>query len=169
MEIYDRAMYCTNKHSTTDDCLGLTDGLLTNHENDVIYVFGVNHAKTNMSSYASMSVYDANYFWGVDGFGDSIMDGSVWNYISPNSSLNSLYENTFPYMYILEIRRNCTNKVNTCLEVSYSPTDSLSTGFIPLKDIVVIIERMYNNPVTHVGPDPSEVVLPIILHMRYNN
>ena len=169
MDIYDRAMYCTNKHSTTDDCVGLTDGLLTNHENDVIYVFGVNHAKTNMSSYASTSVYDANYFWGVDGFGDSIMDGSVWNYISPNSSFNSLYENTFPYMYILEIRRNCTNKKNTCLEVSYSATDSLSTGFIPLKDIVVIIERMYNNPVTHVGPDPSEVVLPVILHMRYKN
>ena len=72
-------------------------------------------------------------------------------------------------MYILEIRRNCTNKKNTCLEVSYSATDSLSTGFIPLKDIVVIIERMYNNPVTHVGPDPSEVVLPVILHMRYKN
>ena len=73
MEIYDRAVYCENKHIDTDDCIGLTDGLLTNDDNDVIYVIGVNHAKTNMSSYASISVYDANYFWGVDGIGDDIM------------------------------------------------------------------------------------------------
>ena len=169
MEIYDRAIFCKNKHNTTNDCIGITDGLLSNNENDVIYVFGVNHAKTNMSSYASMSVYDANYFWGVDGIGDSIMDGSIWNYISLNSSLNSLFQKVFPYMYVLEIRRNCNNNKNTCLEVSSSPTDGFTTGFIPLKDIVVLIERMYNNPLTHVGPDPSEVVLPVILHMRYES
>ena len=117
-----------------------------------------------MSSYACMMQI---IFGGVDGIGDSIMDGSIWNYISLNSSLNSLFQKVFPYMYVLEIRRNCNNKKNTCLEVSSSPTDGFTTGFIPLKDIVVLIERMYNNPLTHVGPDPSEVVLPVILHMRY--
>ena len=169
MEIYDRAVFCENQHATADECVGLTDGLLTNNENDVIYVVGVNHAKTNMSSYASMSVYDANYFWGIDGIGDGIMDNSVWNYMSPPDSLKDAIMRALSFMYVIEIRRNCKDNKATCLQVSSSPTDGFTTGFIPLKDIVVLIERMYNNPETHVGPDPSEVILPLILHMRYTD
>ena len=167
MEIYDRAIFCENKYSTTDDCVGLTDGLLTEDENDVIYVLGINHAKTNMSSYASISVYDANYFWGVDGLGDAVMDSSVWNYITPNDTLKDTVQRALSFMYVIEIRRQCKDNKETCLEVSSSATDGFTKGFIPLKDIVVLIERMYNNPVTHVGPDPSEVILPLIVHMRY--
>jgi len=168
MEIYDRAIFCENKYSTTDDCVGLTDGLLTEDENDVIYVLGINHAKTNMSSYASISVYDANYFWGVDGLGDAVMDNSVWNYITSNDTLKDTVQRALSFMYVIEIRRECKDNKETCLEVSSSATDGFTKGFIPLKDIVVLIERMYNNPVTHVGPDPSEVILPLIVHMRYN-
>ena len=42
-------------------------------------------------------------------------------------------------------------------------------GFIPLKDTVVLTERMYNNPLTHVGPDPNEVIMPIVIHMKRRN
>jgi hypothetical protein len=135
----------------------------------VIYIIGVNHAKTNMSSYASMSVYDANYFWGVNGIGDDIMDGSVWNYISPISTYKENFQKVFSFMYVIEIRRQCKDNITTCLQISSSPTYELTSGFIPLNDIVVLIERMYNNPDTHVGPDPSEVILPIIVHMRYKS
>ena len=167
MEIYNRAEFCDDRHDNTNDCMKISDGLLTNDENDVIYVIGVNHAKTNMSSYASISVYDADYFWGVDGIGDEIMDNSVWNYISPITTLKTYQETVLPYLYIIEIRRSCQPNKTTCLEVSSLATDTITTGFIPLKDIVVLIERMYNHPQTHVGPDQSEVVLPIIIHMRY--
>ena len=166
MEIYNRAEFCDDRHDNTNDCMKISDGLLTNDENDVIYVIGVNHAKTNMSSYASISVYDADYFWGVDGIGDEIMDNSVWNYISPITTLKTYQETVLPYLYIIEIRRSCQPNKTTCLEVSSLATDTFTTGFIPLKDIVVLIERMYNHPQTHVGPDQSEVVLPIIIHMR---
>ena len=163
MEIYDRAIFCETMNDQ-QDCYGLTDGLLTDDETDVLYVIGMNHALTNMSSYASMSVYDGDTFWGVNGIGDTQMDNTVWNYLRPDESPTPGIEKTLPYLYVMEIRRNCTTP--NCLEVPSSATKSFTTGFIPLKDIVVLTERMYNHPDTHVGPDPSEVVLPIAIHMR---
>ena len=85
-----------------------------------------------------------------------------------NDTLKGTIQRALSFMYVIEIRRQCKDNKETCLEVSSSATDGFTKGFIPLKDIVVLIERMYNNPVTHVGPDPSEVILPLILHMRYN-
>ena len=44
-------------------------------------VAGVNHAQTNMSSYSSMSIYDATYLWGVEEVGDTLAD-TVWKYLN---------------------------------------------------------------------------------------
>jgi len=162
-DIYARAEKCANKDSS---CYGLMDGLLTEDDEDIIIVVGVNHALTNVSSYASMAIYDAIYLWGVDAVGNKDMEDTVWNYVIPGEAPTAAIQAAIPYLYAYEVRRNCsaTHRQN-CMEVP-SSTTSEHKAFIPLKDPVVFTERMYNSPITHVGPDPSEVIMPIVLHMR---
>ena len=162
-EIYRRANICANNE---DNCYGIMDGLLTTNKTDVIIVVGINHALTNISSYASMAIYDANYLWGVDGIGNEQMEGTIWNYVLPGEAPTKEIEQALPYLYAYEIRRNCsTTYRQNCLEVAYK-TSSDHKAFISLQDPVALTERMYNSPITHVGPDPSEVIMPVVIHMR---
>ena len=55
--------------------------------------------------------------------------------------------------------------ISNCLQVPYSPTLD-NKAVVPLSDPIVITERMYNNPITHVGPYLPDVILPTIIHLR---
>ena len=55
--------------------------------------------------------------------------------------------------------------ITNCLQVPYIP-NSENKAVIPISDPIVITERMYNNPITNVGPYLSDVILPIIVHLR---
>ena len=46
-----------------------------------------------------------------------------------------------------------------------TPTSNVK-AVIPLNDPVVVTERMYNNPITHVGPELEDTILPYIVHLR---
>ena len=162
-DIYARTEECSQKDGV---CYGLMDGLLTEDDEDVIVVVGVNHALTNVSSYASMAAYDATYLWGVDAVGNDDMEDTVWNYVMRGEAPTAAIQAALPYLYAYEVRRNCsTTHSQNCMEIP-SSTTSEHKAFIPLKDPVVFTERMYNSPITHVGPDPNEVIMPIVLHMR---
>jgi len=162
-DIYARAERCAEKDAS---CYGLMNGLLTEDDDDVIVVVGVDHALSNVSGYASMAIYDATYLWGVNAAGDTELEGTVWNYVVPGDAPSAAIQAALPYLYAYEVRRNCssTHRQN-CMSVP-ATTTSEHKAFIPLKDPVVITERMYNSPITHVGPDPSEVIMPIVIHMR---
>jgi hypothetical protein len=167
--IYARADECKSPKYPNISCYGVSNGLLTEDDDDVIIVLGVNHAITNVSSYASIAVYDAEYWWGVNAIGNDKMEDTVWNYVVPGEEPTTAIQASLPYLYAYEFRRNCSVVTNkNCLEVAYKVTID-GEGFIPLKDTVVLTERMYNNPLTHVGPDPNEVIMPIVIHMKRRN
>ena len=81
--------------------------------------------------------------------------------------INDQTRKILPYIYVYEIRRNCKS-ISNCLEVPYIP--SLDTkAVVPLSNPIVITERMYNNPITNVGPYLPDVILPTIIHMVKKN
>ena len=124
---------------------------------------GVNHALTNMARYSSMSIYDATYLWGVQEVGDTLLTDTVWNYLNV-SQFDQVHQRALPYLYVYEIRRNCS-QISNCLQVPSKPSTD-NKAVIGLQDPIVIAERMYNNPETHVGPNLDDVILPVVIHLK---
>ena len=110
-----------------------------------------------------MIVYDSKYLWGVYTIGNDDLENTVNSYLQPWVLQDQDIAQTLKFMYIYEIRRNC-NDINNCITIPN--TFNKNIPFIPYDDVVIIAERMYNNPVTHVGPDKDSVILPIVLHFR---
>ena len=166
-ETYNIASICNRlqnlNHTGIISCDGTSDGLLTDNSDDKYIVVGVNHAKTQMARYSSLSVYDSKYLWGVYTIGNDDLENTVNAYIQHQVLHDPDIAQATPYMYIYEIRRDCEN-INNCITIP--STFNKNIPFIPYDDVVIIAERMYNNPVTHVGPDKDSVILPIVLHFR---
>jgi hypothetical protein len=160
-KIYRDAQICQMENIT---CNGVKNGKLTYNESDVILTVGVNHVLTGLSSYTSISIYDATYLWGVYTAGDTDLEDTVWNYIDIKDYDNDIFKNALPYIYVYEIRRDCQN-IKNCIQVPSKPTTDVK-AVIPINDPVVITERMYNNPITHVGPALENVILPITIHLK---
>ena len=149
-KVYVRSELCAKVH-----CDRIADGLLKN--DDVLVAVGVNHAATSMSSYSSLSVYDAAYFFGTDAVGNDQLLGTASAYVA--DTLPSFMQAALPYLYAVQIRRNCSGAANrSCLEVPQSS--------IPPNHAVLLAERAYNNNDTHVGPVETALVLPLIIHLR---
>ena len=159
--IYRKSKICETLNIS---CNGVMNGKLSSDETDVIIVVGVNHAMTEMSLYASMSIYDETYLWGVYTIGNDDLVNTVWNYINVNDYHDHISEKVLPFIYVYEIRRDCKDIYN-CISVPSIPTSDVK-AVIPLNDPVVITERMYNNPVTHVGPELEDVILPVVIHLK---
>ena len=81
-----------------------------------------------------------------------------------NSPLPHIFVQVLPYIYVYETRRDCKDIIN-CIEVPSIPTSEVK-AVIPLNDPIVFTERMYNNPITHVGPELEDVILPYTIHLR---
>ena len=160
-KIYRDAQICEKLNVS---CNGVANGKLTEDESDVILTVGVNHALTGISSYSSMSIYDATYLWGVYTAGDTELEDTVWKYINKDDYHDHISQNALQYIYVYEIRRNCKDITN-CIQVPSKPTTDVK-AVIPLNDPVVITERMYNNPITHVGPELEDVILPYTIHLK---
>ena len=142
------------------DCYKLMNATFA--ETDVFYVVGVNHAMTNMSVYASISIYDAAYFWGVSAVGNDVYEGSASHYISGSDmSITDTMNVSLPYLYVYEFRRSCDHR-SYCQAIPYMPV----SAFIPLDNPTALMERLYDNPLTHVGADNASIVAPYIIHMR---
>ena len=157
VEMYRRLAFCRAHWNDTAECPRLMNATLAS--SDVLYVVGVNHALTNMSSYMSVAIYDVEYFWGVSAVGNEALQNSAVHFVQTN--LTDTMNASLPYIYVYEFRRECGDRPY-CLSIPYSPGDA----FIPLDDPVAITERLYDNPLTHVGADSSSVVAPYVIHIR---
>jgi len=157
IDMYRRFVYCNTHWNDTAYCPRLMNATL--EASDVLYVVGVNHALTNMSNYMSVSIYDVKYFWGVSAVGNEALQGSAVHYAHEN--LTNTTRLSIPYLFVYEFRRECGDRPY-CQSVPYLPGDA----FIPMNDPVSITERLYDNPLTHVGANSNSVVAPYVLHVR---
>jgi hypothetical protein len=154
--IYRRLLYC-QEHWDENVCPGMLNATLV--KGDSLFVVGVNHALTNMSSYMSVAIYDLTYFWGVSAVGNEVLDGSASHFVQP--SLTDTMNASLPYLYVYEFSRVCEERPY-CQEVA----SSFGEPFIPFDDPVGITERLYDNPLTHVGPEPTDIIPPYVIHIR---
>lgn len=151
LEMYRRAMLCQHNESK---CYKLMNATLTDTDNDTIIVVGVNHAMTNMSSYSSISIYDAKYLWGVYAVGNEQLAYTAKPYMHQSSLMK--------YFYVYTFRRDCGTTPN-CYSIPSNPS---LDAFIPLENPIAITERSYDNPITHVGPNPSDIIMPVVIHIK---
>ncbi len=134
---------------TTYTTFSGADQALRDDPNDFYYVLGVNHYLTRFATYSSITVFNNQSHLGVL---------SVLNNAFPGSGSVFLPQNPLsPYLYAYKIARHC-NGQPYCVEV---PTQFPG---VALDETLSVVERAYLNPQTKVGPDYSEIIMPILLH-----
>eukprot|EP00928_Gymnodinium_smaydae_P043674 TRINITY_DN29218_c0_g5_i2.p1 TRINITY_DN29218_c0_g5~~TRINITY_DN29218_c0_g5_i2.p1 ORF type:complete len:595 (+),score=77.91 TRINITY_DN29218_c0_g5_i2:1133-2917(+) len=119
--------------------------LLSSDPDDFMVVVGVNHAKAKMASYTSISIYDFRRAAGIKGIVDPELDNTALHYLDPEKVPFA------PFLYAYTFARNCSRSaapVGACYDVPYS-----GVSYLDAHAGALFIERSYDNPVTHVGPD----------------
>ena len=184
------ASYICDNHQIHHFCRGDQMGRLSESKDDVILVVGVNHAMANMSGYSSLSVYDQPTLWGVLSVGDEDMRGTAEQYVSSDDDISPELAQALPFLFAYQIKRNCSSMTGMspsrssskysskyprmqamagdhsigCLEIP-SKRSKNNSLFVPLDHPIVLAERMYNNPLSHVGPSYGEIVHSVQIHM----
>ena len=70
----------------------------------------------------------------------------------------------FPYMFVVEVARDCSLSKNYCVELAYKGgEDDL---IISISDPIFFIERMYLHPGTKSGPAVVETIMSKLIHFR---
>jgi len=130
--------------------------VLSDNDQDFMIVTGVNHKATNRADYASLALVGIADLNSIGGINDSNYTGSAEHYLGEDDEVSK-------YLYAYIFARNCTGR-KFCYQAA-------STGnvSIPLTDNIVFVERMYVNPVTHIGGDESEMINPYIIHYAPTN
>lgn len=129
-------------------------GVLFTGPEDFYYAYGVNHAATGKSTYASVSVYALQHVVGIAGANDSEgYVGSADAFLSADPAVGQLYA--------WKIARDCGADPH-CLEVSYG---GCPTGIDDGK-IGTFAFRAYVEPTTATAPDPSTLVVDRLLRFR---
>eukprot|EP00042_Codosiga_hollandica_P053524 m.702997 g.702997 ORF g.702997 m.702997 type:complete len:481 (-) comp58714_c0_seq7:1390-2832(-) len=124
---------------------------LSNDTEDFILMVGIIHNQTPapMASYTNIVVYDVLKQMGVAAFMDDVITGSAQQY--------GVYTNAF---YAFKFARTCGHSEQYCYAV---PT---TFPGVPLDYPLTFVERAYVNPATNVGPDPAQLLPPVILHFK---
>lgn len=125
---------------------------------------GVNHGLTNQSLYSSLTAYNYPKLAPglLTGLGYTIMEsmdlsGTAEKYLDVKSPAG-------PYMYVIEVARDCSESKNLCVILASTGTsDELTIGE---KDPIVFIERNYIHPGTKSGPAVAETIMPKLIHFR---
>jgi len=77
----------------------------------------------------------------------------------------SMSDPAAPYIYVIEIARDCSSSTNFCVELASKGTEDELV--ISEKDPIVFIERNYINPAgTKSGPAVAETIMPKLIHFR---
>lgn len=121
---------------------------------DFYYAYGVNHAATGKSTYASVSVYAMQHLVGVAGATDALgYAGSADAFVpgDPNA----------PALYAWKIARDCGADPH-CLAI---PSGACPTGIEDGK-LGSFAFRAYVEPATATAPDPSTLVIDRIVRFR---
>jgi len=165
-ELVQRGKICEeldNRPDTlpTDDwsvvCRPAARSKLTEDEGDFMVFCGVNHFETGMAAYSSMSIYNYERLQGV---------ASITNddyYVTADDYIED--KDLAKYFYCYKFMRKCPDdeEGKSCFSV---PTTGDSA--IPLENNLVFIERMYDNPVTNIGPSPEMVLSARLVHFNLN-
>jgi len=121
---------------------------------DFYYAYGVNHAATGKSTYASVSVYALQHLVGIAGADDTQgYVGSADAFASADPAVGQLYA--------WKIARDCGADPH-CLEIAYG---ACPTGIDDGK-LGAFAFRAYVEPTTATAPDPSTLVIDRVLRFR---
>eukprot|EP00043_Microstomoeca_roanoka_P019649 m.224377 g.224377 ORF g.224377 m.224377 type:complete len:353 (-) comp17033_c2_seq3:2538-3596(-) len=124
---------------------------LSKDPNDFLIVVGVLHSYPSVgkATYTNVAVYDVAKAMGVGAVVDVALNGS-----------STLYDHGRPEFYVWKFARHCDNDTN-CYQVPIAPE---TFPGVPLDQNLTFVERAYLNPETDVGPDPAELLPPVVLH-----
>jgi len=126
---------------------------LQDKDDEFIIVIGVNHKATGMAAYSSLVVYDLKLLEGIYSVDDSMLNGTAMQYFT------SPKPDYAPYLFAYKFMRKCPVDEVACYSIP--STGDLS---VAIENPLLFIERMYDNPVTHVGADPSSIVAARTMH-----
>jgi hypothetical protein len=132
---------------------------LSDASEDSMVVVGVIHSATKGATYSSLSVYDLWKLQGILAISDFEVAGSSEFYLK-----GTQYEDLAPYIYVVEFTRgSCANKE----QPKYCHTvDSEGELSIPLSTPLLFMERMYYDPLTHLGMNGDTAVAPQVVHLH---
>jgi len=122
------------------DTLTLGDGA-----DELIVVYGVNHAATSKATYANCNFYGEAAWNGVAGIYSTEYAGSAEPYLPGNPLAK--------YLYVCKFVRNCGSETN-CVAV---PTGPKAHG-VQLNEPAFLGFRAYMEPATRVGPVNTELL-----------
>jgi len=110
---------------------------------EFLMVFGVNHARTGKASYSNLSVVEREHLIGVVDLNSQEMVGSARHWLPDHPLADDLYA--------ASIRRDCTGRAETCLEVPVGCPGVETGGEMHLT------LRAYLEPATGVAPAAAEL------------
>jgi len=139
--------------------------LLKDDPKDFLVVVGVIHSVLGNSTYSNLAVYNVAKSMAVGGVIDTQQNGSALPFLQ-HQILNTA-EEAFPSInvnasifYVQKFSRNCSTNEQYCFTV---PT---TFPGVPLDGMLTFAERAYLEPSTKVGPDPNNLLPPIILQFN---
>jgi hypothetical protein len=161
---------CLVLAATNNDilCRGTQRGILTESTDDMMIAIGVNHKAANMSAYSSLAIYDLENLWGVESVGDAALNGTAYRYVDAKS-IDLVLVKALPFLYVYVVKRHCDESEEgiSCISVPFQARSK--EIFVPLSHAIGFAERMYDNPISNVGPSSTEIAMPIQIHMKLNS
>jgi hypothetical protein len=137
--------------------------VLTADPSDFLMVVGVLHNLVDppMATYTNVATYDVAKSMGVTAMDNTKMAGSARPYFGFAGDADA--SDPIDMLYAIRVSRSCGPSEPYCLSV---PTDPPTFPGIPLTAALTLVERAYVNPQTLVGPDPTELLPPTVLHFH---
>ena len=120
---------------------------LTQHDNDYVIVYGVNHTLTQKTSYTNISVYDVNRLAGVVSRVEEDFAGSAAQYLDPVA---------YPYvdkLFVYKVARHCAPGELYCVSIPFDGNLS-----IPESAPISVVQRSYMEPATATAPLAAETI-----------
>jgi len=114
-------------------------------------ITGVNHKATNRAIYSSLAIIGLERLLSIGSVHDANFTGSAEHYLGQDDEVAQ-------YLYAYMIARNCSGK-----KFCYEPASTGAVS-ISLTDLIILVERMYVDPLSHIGGDYSEIINPQIIH-----
>eukprot|EP00931_Biecheleriopsis_adriatica_P075936 TRINITY_DN49704_c0_g1_i1.p1 TRINITY_DN49704_c0_g1~~TRINITY_DN49704_c0_g1_i1.p1 ORF type:complete len:565 (-),score=48.37 TRINITY_DN49704_c0_g1_i1:71-1765(-) len=125
---------------------------------EAIVLVGVNHVELNISAYTSLTVQnydDTKGVLSVPSHSFPTLIGSATRHL-----VDTEYEDLAPLLYAVSFTRGQCGNDSFCVDV---PTDGLFS--VPLETPLLLIERIYLDPLTNIGPDKDALIGPYLLKL----
>ncbi|MGC9444406.1 MAG: hypothetical protein ACP5E9_05695 [Candidatus Methanospirareceae archaeon] len=144
-EGFDAIQRGIDAYGETRDTVYLRSEELYLDEDELLIVYGVNHAATGKATYANFGVFGIKAQNGVGAVSNLAYNGTANQYLPTNPNASSLY--------VYTIARNQSERTH-CLEIPY---DQGARG-VDLNVSLFVAFRAYMEPATAVGPNHNELI-----------